>query len=50
MLTLVDVSSYPQCIFIGEFRRKRKGLFRSANILQIADVVRLHAVFAICSP
>ena len=30
-----------RCKFIGD-----KGLFRSANILQIVDVVRLHAVLA----
>ena len=50
MLILVDVSSYQYCIFIGKFRRKREGLFRCAKMLQIADVVRLLAVLAMCYP
>ena len=41
MLTLVDIDNASLSGNLGD-----KGLFRSANIFQIADVVRLHAVLA----
>ena len=48
MLTLVDVCSYFDNTFLSGSLGD-KGLLSAANMLQIADVVRLHAVLTMNS-